>query len=402
MSFWIAGMGTALPECSMSQQQAADVAQQICCQSEEQERLLAVLYRNAGVNNRFTVLPHRRALDWLPQDDDLATTGEVQVVRGAGRGNGADASPNGHGSSLESLPRPETLGPTTAERMHFYEQHAWPLAERSSALALAEAGLEPREITHLITVSCTGFAAPGIDVALINRLGLRPTTERVNVGFMGCHGALNGLRVARALAGTDPEAQILLCAVELCSLHYRFQWDLERMVGNALFADGAAAMVGSGRPRSAIGDSASRRTADSWQVIATGSCLLPDSTDAMSWRVGDHGFEMTLSARVPGLIARHLRGWLSEWLEQNGTSLEEVGAWAVHPGGPRILKAVEDSLGLPRSATCVARDVLAEHGNMSSPTVLFIFDRLRHTRSGRPCVMLGFGPGLMAEAALLR
>jgi alpha-pyrone synthase len=208
---------------------------------------------------------------------------------------------------------------------------------------------------------------------------------------MGCHGAINGLRVADAIAGSDPLARILLCAVELCTLHYRFQWDPERCVGNALFSDGAGAVVGSA--------SASR---GDWQVTATGSCLLPDSTDAMTWQIGDHGFEMTLSRRVPDLISQHLRPWLSQWLGQRDIRIEDVATWAIHPGGPRILSAVEESLGLDRQATSVSRDVLAEHGNMSSPTVLFILDRLRQAAAPRPCVMLGFGPGLMAEAALLQ
>ncbi len=121
----------------------------------------------------------------------------------------------------------------------------------------------------------------------------------------------------------------------------------------------------------------------------------------MTWRIGDHGFEMTLSRRVPELITAHLRGWLVQWLDQHGLELGDVGSWAIHPGGPRILSAAEESLGLPPEATQVSRDVLAGHGNMSSPTVLFILDRLRQTAAPRPVVMLGFGPGLVAEAALI-
>jgi predicted naringenin-chalcone synthase len=367
MSFRIAGLGTALPEHSMSQSEATQLAQQVCCSSEEQSRLLAVLYRKAGVANRFTALPHRIALDWLEGD------------------SGGSSNGNGHAVLTDSL------GPSTAERMDFYQEHAFPIALRAASCALDQAGFAPHQITHLITVSCTGFAAPGVDVELINRLRLPSTTQRVNVGFMGCHGAINGLRVASALATADPQARILLAAVELCSLHYRFQWDPERFIGNALFADGAGAVVGCG----------SKGAAGDWRVTATGSCLLPDSTDAMTWRVGNYGFEMTLSPRVPELISQHLRPWLAEWLEQNGTSLDRVGAWAIHPGGPRILNAAEESLGLPREATKISREVLSEYGNMSSPTVLFILERLRQARAPRPCVMLGFGPGLVAEAALV-
>jgi predicted naringenin-chalcone synthase len=202
----------------------------------------------------------------------------------------------------------------------------------------------------------------------------------------GPAGATAALLLARA-----GWSVVLLCAVEWCSLHYRFQWDPERFIGNVLFADGAAAIVGAQGPE---GD-------DAWKVVATGSCLMPDSTDAMTWHIGDHGFEMTLSSRVPDLIGEHLRPWLSSWLQKHGLTIEQIGSWAIHPGGPRIVSAVEESLKLPREATAVSREVLAQCGNMSSPTVLFILDRLRARHAARPCVMLGFGPGLMAEAALL-
>jgi predicted naringenin-chalcone synthase len=120
----------------------------------------------------------------------------------------------------------------------------------------------------------------------------------------------------------------------------------------------------------------------------------------MGWAVGDHGFEMVLSRRVPALVARHLRPWLDGWLRDNGLSLAEVRSWAIHPGGPKIVAAVEESLGLSAEAAAPSRAVFADHGNMSSPTVLFIVERLRASAAPRPCVALGFGPGLVAEAAL--
>jgi predicted naringenin-chalcone synthase len=327
--------------------------------------LLKVLYRKAGVANRYTCLPHRQALDWLPIEGDAAESTVLSAT---------------------------TLGPTTHERMQYYEEHAAPLACEAAARALLESPYEAADITHLITVSCTGFAAPGVDVQLMSQLPLAPTVERLNIGFMGCHGAINGLRAALAVANADPQARVLLCAVELCSLHYHFQWDPERFIGNVLFADGAAAVVGA----------QSSDVRDAWQVTASGSCLLPDSTDAMTWTVGDHGFEMTLSSRVPDLIGEHLRPWLSQWLAKQGLTIGDIGSWAIHPGGPRIVRAVEESLELPRDATAVSREVLSQCGNMSSPTVLFIIDRLRARQAARPCVTLGFGPGLVAEVALIR
>jgi predicted naringenin-chalcone synthase len=248
-------------------------------------------------------------------------------------------------------------------------------------------------ITHVITVSCTGFLAPGLDVALIRGLGLASTVQRTHIGYMGCHGALNGLRVARAFADAEPDARVLLCAVELCSLHFHYSWDPQKMIANAIFADGAAALVG------APGETA---PAGFWRASASGSCLLPNSTEAMTWTIGDHGFEMTLSKRVPGLIATHLRPWLEAWLAAQKLALAEVASWAVHPGGPRILSAVEEALGLSPEETAASRSVFAAYGNMSSPTVLFILDELIRSGAARPCVALGFGPGLMVEAMLFR
>src|SRR5262249_35076455 len=140
---------------------------------------------------------------------------------------------------------------------------------------------------------------------------------------------------------------------------------------------------------------------DAWSVVASGACLFPDSERAMTWSIGDHGFEMTLATHVPELIAGQLRPWVEAWLGQHGLLLGDVASWAVHPGGPRILTAVEEALGLDREATAVSREVLSTCGNMSSPTVLFVIDWLRARSAPRPCVALGFGPGLAAEATLL-
>jgi predicted naringenin-chalcone synthase len=154
-------------------------------------------------------------------------------------------------------------------------------------------------------------------------------------------------------------------------------------VANALFGDAAAALVGIHRRNS---------PPDAWRVAASGSCVFPDSADAMSWTVGDHGFEMTLAKRVPDLIATHLRPWLEGWLKEHELSLDRIGSWAVHPGGPKILSAIGESLALPADALATSRAILAEYGNVSSPTVLFLLDRLQTQGASRPCVAWLSGP----------
>ncbi len=370
MSFAILGLGTALPPTRLSHADAERVARAMCCSTPEHAQLVAALYRQCGIASRHILFGADVVRDVL---DGTRHTGSPYLP------NGADHP-----------------GPTTRQRMKTYEEHALPLALRAAGAALAEAELAPGRVTHLVTVSCTGFAAPGVDIGLMKRLGLRPTAQRTHVGFMGCHGALNGLRVAKAYAEADPAARVLVCAVELCSLHYHYGWNPKRMVANALFADGAAAVVGGGEPgASAPG------AGDAWRVVAHSSCLFPDSEYAMTWHIGDHGFDMTLSTRVPNLIAANLRPWVERWLDENGLALGDVASWAVHPGGPRVLTDVEQALGLDPAATAVSREVLGECGNMSSPTVLFLLERLRRQGAPRPCVALGFGPGLVVEAALI-
>ena len=357
MTMWIAGIGTALPSHRITSSDAAEIAKTFACETSAQERMFATLYRRAGVESRHSVVLE-------------ASEGPL------------DGRQTFYGLA----------NPTTLDRMRRYEGEAGALGVAASRNALRESGVAPGRVTHLVTVSCSGFSAPGIDIALIKELGLSTDVSRTNIGFMGCHGALNGLRVARGFVGADPDACVLLCAVELCSLHHQYGWDAEKIVANALFADGAAALVGV---------SGARPSPEAYAVLASGSTVIDDSEDAMSWRIGDHGFEMTLSARVPDLIRGHLRPWLERWLSRHDLTIETVGSWAVHPGGPRILSAVGEAAGLDRGCLEVSQQTLASHGNMSSPTILFILDRLRRSHAPRPCVALAFGPGLAIEAALL-
>jgi predicted naringenin-chalcone synthase len=353
MSLRLLGLGTALPLATATGEQAAHVARELAGYDGERARLIPVLYRRSGVETRHTIL-------------DVQTGAPLRPA----------SSPAGQS--------------TTSERMAAYDPAAATLAACAARAALSDAGVLPGRITHLVTVSCTGAAAPGVDIALLRALPLRPDTQRTHVGFMGCHGALAGLRVARAFAEADPQAVVLLVAVELCSLHFQYGWDEGQLVANALFADGAAALVG------AAGEG------PGWTLSGSGSCLLPEGADAMSWSIGDHGFRMTLSPRVPEIVGRHLPGWLSAWLDGQGLGVRDIASWAVHPGGPRVVSAVEEALQLPAGSTDVSRRVLAEHGNMSSPTVLFVIERLRRAGAPRPCVALSFGPGLVVEAALWR
>jgi predicted naringenin-chalcone synthase len=286
------------------------------------------------------------------------------------------------------LPAEEIMDLSTAARMRLFEKHAPMLAHEAAAQALAGAGVPPRAITDLIVVSCTGFAAPGLDVELTGSLGLRSTIHRSMIGFMGCHGAITGLRAAIGACAAQPGAAALVVCVELCSLHLRREASIENQVASALFADGAAAAIVAGADNPLEGASAIG-------TLEPGrSLLLPDGRDWMSWRVTDAGFAMTLSSRVPDALRRIARSCV----ETAATGRPHF--LAVHPGGPEILDAVEDALDLPRGgdgSLQASRAVLRRAGNMSSATVLFVLAEALHRGEKPPAMLLAFGPGLTVE-----
>lgn len=354
----IAGIGTAVPPHRISQTDSATISKGFAAIPDDRVRLFEELYRRSGVATRHSVL-----LD-------------------ASEGPLADRQ-NFYGET----------SPSTADRMRVYRETAEHLAFESSTRALAESKIDPDRITHIVTVSCTGFHAPGFDIALVKRLPLRSSIARTHVGFMGCQGALNGLRVARAFTEADPDACVLMCSTELCSLHHSYGWDPEKVVANALFADGSAAAVLTGRNV--------RTDERRLRVVASGSTLIEDSTDAMSWKIGDHGFEMTLSPKVPSLISSTVRPWLESWLAGQGKSIDAIRSWVVHPGGPRILASFGEAMDLPRSTLAASYETLATYGNMSSATILFTLKALKHQQAEAPLVAIAFGPGLTIEAALI-
>ncbi|CAN5737628.1 type III polyketide synthase [soil metagenome] len=386
----IVGLGCATPQCNATQAAAAEFAIRAGGLTGDAARFAEVIYMRAGIDARASVLLKTTASKDVPLEQSFF-----------GERSGSD-----------------DRGPTTQARMRAYASLAGPLGIEAAGSALRDAapllGESPeKRITHLVTVSCTGFAAPGLDVALILALGLSPAVQRVNVGFMGCHGGVVGLRVAGDLAAASGAgARVLLVCVELCSIHMQYSERPDQIVANALFGDGAGAAVVACDEELMDGHRVTASGALPLMIRSSASMLVPQSLSAMGWEIGDHGFEMTLAESVPDLIRAHLGPWMAQWLGACGLSLDSARSsarWAVHPGGPRVLSAVGNALGLDDAALECSRSVLRDHGNMSSPTVLFILERLERRarqhpqsqRSDAPVVMLGFGPGLTAEAILL-
>lgn len=297
------------------------------------------------------------------------------------------------------MPPDEVAGLTTAQRMIEYERHAPKLAAAAARQALMRAGISTCDVTDLIVVSCTGFSAPGIDVALVNELGLAPTVRRSLIGFMGCFGAITGLRAAAGAcaANANPRPIALLVCVELCSLHIRSDDDVQNQVASALFADGAAAAVVSGHVERAFSDPSRSSPPNHIGQLTTGnSLLLREGADWMTWRITDAGFAMTLTRDVPPAIQERLAAFVASSAEV------QPQTYIVHPGGPGILEAVDAALALRGGAGLDAsRTVLRDYGNVSSGSVLFVLDEALRRGCRLPAMLLAFGPGLTIESLTL-
>jgi predicted naringenin-chalcone synthase len=295
----------------------------------------------------------------------------------------------------------------TGARMQRYVEEALPLGKEAVSGALAAAGLDPCDVGLFAVATCTGYATPGLDILLSRDLGMRETVQRLAVGHMGCYAAVPGLGAVADFVAARGRPAVLLC-LELTSLHVqpaaprschrdrpadRQAPDVQQIVAHALFSDAAAAVVLEPcRP-------------GGLEVVDVVARTDVGSGDHMTWDVTDYGFRMGLSPRVPDVLERHVRPVVDELLGRHGLSVPDVAGWAVHPGGPRILEVVGASLDLPAPMLAASYDVLRDHGNCSSATVLLVLERLRVRRPlarGDAVVAMAFGPGLTLYAALLR
>lgn len=275
--------------------------------------------------------------------------------------------------------------PDTAKRMEVFERFAPLLAQRAlDRLKLSAA--ERRSVTHVIVTTCTGLYAPGLDFDIVDHLGLCSSVERTVIGFMGCYAAINGLKMARHIVRSTPEAKVLMVNMELCSLHLQETQDLEQVLSFLLFADGCAASVISAEP---VGFGL-----DSFRAV-----MIPETRELITWKIRGLGFDMLLSGQVPPALAKALGSCGAEitgpWRN------EEISLWGVHPGGRTILDSVERGMSLSDDALASSRSVLERFGNMSSSTVMFVLEELmRRAQPGERGCAMSFGPGLTAETML--
>lgn len=251
------------------------------------------------------------------------------------------------------------------------------------------------EITHLITVSCTGFFNPGPDYEIIKELYLNKSIRRYNIGFMGCYAAFPALCLAHTVCQADPSATVLIVALELCTVHTQLKQDLDSVRSAAIFADGGAAVIVSTKP-----PTPKKKV---FELEHFESAIIPDSKNDMAWTIGDRGFEMVLSQNVPKIIESNIAPVIKPMLGRRGMSISDIDHWAVHPGGKSILDKIASSLGLENHLE-ESRSVLKQYGNMSSATILFVLKQILQKPSestDESVLAMAFGPGLTVEVAFL-
>ncbi len=262
--------------------------------------------------------------------------------------------------------------------------------------ALEQIDRSPKDVDHLFFVTVTGLATPSIDARLVNRLGLRPDVKRTPIFGLGCVAGAVGLTRASDYLRAFPDQLAVLLSVELCSLTLQAKdLSVANLIASGLFGDGAAAVAMTGASSAAPGP----------EVIATRSVLYPHTEHVMGWEIGASGFRIVLSGDVPELVSENLRGDVDAFLADHDLSRREIGCYVCHPGGPRVLEALEQALEVERAALQVTWDSLARVGNLSSASVLMILgDTMRDHRppAGTLGLLLAMGPGFCAELVLLR
>lgn len=349
MSAFISHIGTAVPANQILQSDVSEYMRAAHGFVNGSEVKLKALYRSTGIKTRYSVLTDFQGVPSLFPQDNL------------------------HGQA-----------PGTAERLEVYQREAKHLAYNAICDAVPK-DFDYSKVTDLITVSCTGLYAPGLDFDLITMLDLPHATRRTAINYMGCYAAISATRLAQAIVSQDQNAVVLLVCVELCSLHFQKEATEDNQLANALFGDGAAAMVVQGNP---IGSSNLR-------IDDFSSQMIPEGQQDMAWNIGNLGFEMKLSSYVPQLISTGVAPVLE------GLDISSFSHFALHPGGKRILDVLEEKLDLLRSDTWHSREVLRYFGNMSSPTILFVLkaivDTLDSSNTSERILGMAFGPGLTIE-----
>lgn len=349
-------IGTASPAYQHKQDDILQFMQQIYATNRNDHRKLKFLYYQSGIQYRYSVL--------------------------------ADYSrPENEWTFYPRAENPETF-PSLEQRMAAYQKHAAPLSADAIKNCLTSK-LHLHQITHLITVSCTGMSAPGLDLQIVELLNLPLTICRSSINFMGCYAAIHALKTADSICRSDTSAKVLIVCTELCTLHFQKTPSTDNIISSTLFADGAAAAL----------ITSDQYPAPGLKLEHFYSEIIPKGKKDMTWELSSSGFLMTLSGYISELIKEDFESLINRALLAAHKTKEQITGWCIHPGGKRILQAVEKSLHLKKDDLTLSYRILEEHGNMSSPTILFVLKQMmQEKRQRNDCIFgVAFGPGLTME-----
>ncbi|MEO6541452.1 MAG: type III polyketide synthase [Ferruginibacter sp.] len=354
----IISIATEVPANKHEQHAICEFADAIYSTDETESRKLRFLYRHSGITTRYSVIPD---YGLPPEERQFYST-----------------SPD-----LEPFPNME-------KRMEWYAEHAAVLSIKAIEKCIQGKITNP-EITHLITVSCTGMSAPGLDLEIMEKMGLMRNIFRTSVNFMGCYAAIHALKLADAICKSDDGANVIIVCTEFCTLHFQKEISIDNITSTLLFADGCAAVLMQSENSPSKGISIKSFFSD---VAFKGK-------SDMSWKISSTGFLMTLSGYVPDLVKEDFDALATKALEHGGVSKDEITHWCIHPGGKKILEAIEKGISLPANSLHYSYEVLNDYGNMSSATILFVLKKMfdEFTETAKPATIFGaaFGPGLTME-----
>ena len=353
----IISIGTAVPQYSHKQENILAFMQNVFAMGPADKRKLGFLYHQSAIDKRYSVIP-----DYSCPIDEW-----------------------------QFYPQTENLDPfpSLEKRMKCFTENAAPLSVDAIQKCM-DGKISKKEITHLITVSCTGMSAPGLDLQVMELLELEGNIYRTSVNFMGCYAAIHALKMADAICKSDRLAKVMIVCTELCTLHFQRESSINSITSSLLFADGSAAAL-------VTHDSFKQKglRLDSFysEVISKGK-------NDMSWELSSSGFLMTLSGYVPELIEEDFNSLVDRATSHAGVERDKINHWCIHPGGKRILDAIQHSLGFNKNEFSNCYQTLKEYGNMSSPTILFVLQRIMdQLREKEEANIFGaaFGPGLTME-----
>lgn len=361
MSF-ITSIGTAVPDNCFSQSTIGEFMARAMQPDYEGSRKLRAIFRASGIATRYSVL------------DDYGKDKDYVFYE------------NTH--DLEPFP-------STEKRILKYREHALTLSLQAIDSCLNQLrNFSTLSITHLITVSCTGMYAPGLDIDIVKALGLNLNIQRTCINFMGCYAAFNAIKIADTICMASPKSKVLIVCTEMCSLHFQKEPTDDNFLANALFADGSGALL----------VESSSSTGWNLSPVAFHNALAFSDETHMAWSIGNLGFEMKLSAYVPDVIQKGIKSLTVEMLQRIEKKISDIKYFAIHPGGKKILEVIESELKISKEQNQPAYKVLHDFGNMSSPTILFVLNQI--LKNATPVddqsnvLSFAFGPGLTLEGIL--